>query len=191
MSIEQLITDYGYPVLLIGTLLEGETIVVLAGFLAHRGYLSLQWVILVAFLGTFASDQFFFHLGRRKGGGFLEKKISWQTKSRKVFDLLQRHQTPVIIGFRFLYGLRTITPFVLGMSGVSTYRYLLLNGLGAFLWATAIACLGYAFGNLLELLLEEMRRYERLAAAGICIAGFVVWVVSRLRDRRLSHPRGG
>lgn len=74
MDFHQLIIDYGYLALFIGTFLEGETILVIAGFLAHSGYLELHWVILSAFLGTFAGDQTFFYLGRFKGIAFLEKR---------------------------------------------------------------------------------------------------------------------
>ena len=39
--LESLIDTYGYLTILIGTFLEGETILVLGGFAAHRGYLHL------------------------------------------------------------------------------------------------------------------------------------------------------
>ena len=48
----QLIQSYGYWAILAGTFLEGETILVLAGFAAHLGYLQLPWVILAAFAGS-------------------------------------------------------------------------------------------------------------------------------------------
>ncbi|MFN2964422.1 DedA family protein, partial [Escherichia coli] len=44
---------------------EGETILVLAGFLAFRGYMQLDTVILTAFLGSYAGDQLWYFLGRR------------------------------------------------------------------------------------------------------------------------------
>ena len=44
MALEELVRSYGYVAVLTGTLLEGETVVIIAGFLAHLGYL------LVAFL---------------------------------------------------------------------------------------------------------------------------------------------
>ncbi len=64
MTLESFIQTYGYLALLVGTFLEGETILVLAGFAAHLGYLNLPWVILVAFVGTLSGDQLFFYLGR-------------------------------------------------------------------------------------------------------------------------------
>jgi membrane protein DedA with SNARE-associated domain len=106
MDFHQLIIDYGYLALFIGTFLEGETILVVAGFLAHGGYLELPWVIVAAFSGTFAGDQTFFYLGRFKGIRFLEKRPLWHSKTDKVFDLLHRHQIKVVLGFRFLYGVQ-------------------------------------------------------------------------------------
>ena len=64
MSLTSLIEDYGYLALLIGTFLEGETILVLAGFAAQRGHLEIEWVIVVAFIGSFSGDQLFFYIGR-------------------------------------------------------------------------------------------------------------------------------
>ena len=65
--LESLIANYGYAAVLIGTFVEGETILVIAGFAAHRGYLSLPWVILLAFAGSLAGDQLWFYVGRRSG----------------------------------------------------------------------------------------------------------------------------
>ena len=51
-TIAHLIDQFGYWAILAGTFLEGETILVLAGFAAHQGYLRLDLVILAAFIGS-------------------------------------------------------------------------------------------------------------------------------------------
>ena len=99
MTAQYLLSTYGYIALMIGTFLEGETILVAAGFLAHRGYLELPWVILFAFIGTFGGDQFYFFLGRVKGMDFIKSRPLWQAKSARVFALLKKHQLAVIVGF--------------------------------------------------------------------------------------------
>ena len=48
---------------ILGTFLEGETILVLAGLAAHQGYLSLSGIILAAFAGSLCGDQLFFFWG--------------------------------------------------------------------------------------------------------------------------------
>ena len=48
MTLAALIQAHGYWVLAVGCLLEGETILVLAGFAAHRGYLDSLAVLAIA-----------------------------------------------------------------------------------------------------------------------------------------------
>ena len=50
--------------LFLGTLAEGESLLVLGSYFAHRGYLELGGVMLTAFVGAVCGDQLFFHLGR-------------------------------------------------------------------------------------------------------------------------------
>ena len=188
MSLEPLITTYGYPLVLAGTFLEGETILVIAGFLAHRGYLSLPLVILAAFAGTFAGDQMFFYLGRNKGMDFLATRPAWKNRSERTFKLLRHHQTAVILGFRFLYGLRTVTPFIIGASGVAPLRFFLFNGLGALVWAALVGSAGFLFGQLLEGVLSKVHRYERWVLLAMALTGTPLWLWNFYRDRRRHSP---
>ena len=174
MSVESLIIHYGYWLLFFGVLLEGETFLVIGAFLAHRGYLSLPLVMLTAFLSTISTDQFYFWLGRTKGSVFLEKRPAWQAGVAKVNAKLQRWQTGLVIGFRFIYGLRSVTPFVIGMSGFPARRFLLLNLTGGVIWVLVIGSLGYAFGHAMELALEDMRKYELWIILGIFVVGTAV-----------------
>ena len=174
-DLQQLVIDYGYLALFIGTYLEGETILVIAGFLAHAGYLELQWVMLTAFLGTFAGDQTFFYLGRWKGIAFLEKRPLWHSKTDKVFDLLHKHQIPVILGFRFLYGVRNVTPFVIGASKIHPLKFFALNFLGAGIWAIAVGYLGYTFGDLAEAFLGTVKKYEMYILGALIAVGIAMF----------------
>lgn len=184
MSLDSLIEHYGYLALFVGTFFEGETILVLGGFFAHRGYLVLEWVIVSAFLGTYAGDQLFYYIGRWRGGAILAKRPHWQLRSQRVFGLLHRHQILVILGFRFLYGVRTVTPFVIGMSGVHPLRYLLLNGLGALVWAIAVGLLGYALGETVQLFLQHVKHYEILILGILILLAAGYWLYRWLREQR-------
>ncbi|MBX9756712.1 MAG: DedA family protein, partial [Pseudomonadaceae bacterium] len=64
MMLEQFLQDFGYFALFLGTFFEGETILVLAGFLASRGYMQIEWVLVTAFFGSYAGDQLWYYLGR-------------------------------------------------------------------------------------------------------------------------------
>ena len=175
MNLEEIVTHYGYIGILAGTFLEGETILVIAGFLAHRGYLELPFVIAAAFAGTLAGDQLYFYIGRIKGKEFIDKKPGWKAKTDRVFKLLDKYHALFILGFRFLYGIRTIAPFVLGASGISPIRYLALNLCGALIWAIVIGMLGYYFGHAIEMLLGEIKQYEEWVIMGLLLVGAMGW----------------
>ncbi|CAG9295751.1 DedA family protein [Celerinatantimonas diazotrophica] len=160
MNWQELITHYGYFAIVVGTFFEGETILVLAGVLAHHGYLNLYGVVGAAFLGTLFGDQLYFLIGRHKGMKWINARPKYKRKVRKIFRLLNRHQILLILGFRFLYGIRTVTPFVLGAAGISPKLYVPLNLLGAGVWAIAVGLLGYWFGQAIQVILEQMHHYE-------------------------------
>ncbi len=184
MSLEHLVTNYGYIGVLIGTFLEGKTILVIAGFMSHRGYLELPLVILAAFTGTLAGDQLYFYIGRIKDKAFLEKRPKWQPKVNRVQNLLVKHQTLLILGFRFIYGVRTVTPFILGMSKVSPLKYLLLNICGALLWAIVFGVAGYYFGFTLELLAGKIKKYEIFIILGMIIVSILFWLCYKRKEKQ-------
>lgn len=70
---ETFLQTYGYWAILIGTFLEGETILVLGGLAAHMGYMDLSGVILSAFTGSLCGYQLFFFLGRRYSAFLLNR----------------------------------------------------------------------------------------------------------------------
>jgi membrane protein DedA with SNARE-associated domain len=83
MTFDSLLDAYGYRAVLVGTFLEGETILVLGGVLARIGYLHLHEVILRAFIGSLCGDQLFFYLGRSRSRKILSKRPSWKLRVDK------------------------------------------------------------------------------------------------------------
>jgi membrane protein DedA with SNARE-associated domain len=184
MSLQDVLDHYGYLAIFIGTFLEGETILVLGGFAAHRGYLDLAAVVAAAFAGTLFGDQLYFFLGRRQGAAMLARRPHWEPRVARVRGLMRRHEIALILGFRFLYGLRTVTPLALGMSGIRPLRFALLNVPAAFGWAIAIGVLGYELGSAFQGLLGDLKRFEGALFAAIAAAGAALWLVSWIRRRR-------
>lgn len=184
MSLLNLITLFGYPAILVGAFVEGEVTLVLGGFAAHRGYLDLPVVILCAFLGGFSSDQLFFYLGRHRSRAFLKRHPDWQGRISTIERHIDRFRTVFVLGFRFIYGLRTVSPFVLGMGDIRPSIFIILDGLSALVWAILVVSLGYVFGNVTELILEDIERYEMELFGVILIVGLTLWLARAYRRRR-------
>lgn len=181
MSFQDLIDTYGYAVIIIGAFLEGETVLVLGGVAAKLGYLELHWVILSAFAATLLSDQLLFFLGRYKGNAVLARVPSWQPRVDRTLRFLEKHRLLIILGFRFLYGMRTVTPFVIGMSSVPASLFVILNIISAAAWASLVTVLGYVFGHGMELLIGDIKRYEFEFFVFIVAVGTMLWLIRRLR----------
>jgi len=187
--LESFLATYGIAAIVLGTFVEGETILLLAGLAAHRGYLSLPAVIAAGFAGTFAGDQLYFYIGRHRGEAFLAKRPRWQVRVARAQDFLERYHIIFILGFRFLYGLRTISPFAIGMSGVSLRRFLILNAIGGFIWTVAVSLLGYGVGKGAQALIGRMKEIEMGLFLGVAAAGSIVWLVYFAQRRRRSRKQ--
>lgn len=160
MTLVQLISQYGYLAVFVGALLEGEAILVLAGFAAQQGHLSLAWVLAIAFVGGTLGDQIFFWLGKRWGGGLLRRIPGARESTLRVSRLLQRYDAWLVFGIRFMYGLRIAGPIAMGALGVAPRRFAIFNVLGAAVWAPLVGGAGYLLGHTLERLLGDIERYE-------------------------------
>jgi len=178
-----LVTTYGYPAVFLGTLLEGETILLAAGFAAHGGLLDWRLVLLVAFAGGTLGDQLAFLLGRWKGASMIARFPALAQRAPRVLAMLERHHVAAILFIRFLYGLRIAGPVVMGASGVPFVRFAVLNMIGAAIWALAVGGAGYYFGIAMAALLDDLKTIEETVLIGILAAGLLVWLWRRLRAR--------
>jgi membrane protein DedA with SNARE-associated domain len=176
LSIEELVQQYGYAIILAGSMVEGQPVMLFGGFAAHRGHLQLvPWVILAGAAGNFLSMQAWFLAGRRFGRPMVERRPHWAARIEKVQGWLMRYEALLVIAIRFLVGFGNVGSIAIGMSSLGTPRFTVLNGLGALLWATALALAGYLLGDLIENLLGGLEAVEKPLLVGIVLIT-VLWI---------------
>lgn len=180
---EHLLNEYGYFALFIGTFLEGETILILAGIAAAHHYLDLKIVIIVAFIGSYFGDQLWYFLGRHYGIAILNKRPKWQKSADKALIYLKRNPDLWVLTFRFMYGLRTIMPVAIGISGYSPKRYMILNAIGAIIWSIVLGGASYYFGSIV---LSYLKDYELIFLAAIAIIILCFWLRRFFKCRKES-----
>jgi len=186
----ELIRNYGYLAILVGTFFEGETILLLGGFAAHLGFLELPWVILSGLSGSFCGDQLFYYIGRHYGPKIIARRLSWQERAERVYKHLHRHKNLLILTFRFFYGLRNVTPFAIGAANVSRARFFTLNLIGAILWAISFGYAGFLFGAGFRLVLADFALYETYVLFALALLGVVIWLIALVRSRRKARQQG-
>lgn len=179
--IASVIATWGYPAVFLGTLLEGETILLAAGFAAHQGLLDWRLVAAFAFCGATLGDQLAYWVGVRWGDAVFGRFPALAGRIGQAKAQLHRHQNLFILSVRFLYGLRIAGPLFMGMAGVAARRFAVLNLLGAALWTMVVGGAGFVLGAAIESLLPEIQRVEELATLAILIGGGLVWIWRRRR----------
>lgn len=175
--IERELLQYGYLFVLLGVVTEGDTTLVTASFLAHRGDLKLSWVLILSAAATFAMNQVYFALARRKGSGWLERRALDNPRFGKIVAWAGRRGAFLVFLSRFLIGFRTVIPIVCGASGVKPGSFTAWNAAGAAVWAGAFGAAGYLGAHALSVLLHDLRHHEAAVAVAVACSlfGYIVF----------------
>jgi membrane protein DedA with SNARE-associated domain len=140
-----------YAIVLFGAMIEGETIILSASALAAAGYLSITKVGAIAFFSTLFVDQVLFYVGhymyKHPGRPISERYPRLYQKSKRAVLLLKKYDTWFILSFRFIYGIRAISPVVIGLCGSLPRRFIPLNVASAMIWMIVSCGAGYCLGD--------------------------------------------
>ena len=177
-----MLSRYGYKVVLIWTFLEGETIVILAGMFAEKLHLDPWLIALYAFFGSFLSDQVMFSLGKYKGESVLRYFPRVARNVDKAGRLFKKYDTILILGFRFVYGVRNVTPILLGISGVSHLKFFILNFIGATVWALSFSFGGFYAGRAFMTVMGHVGHGIFYALLAALVAGGLIWFIRARRS---------
>jgi len=188
MSPELLLEKYGYLAVFIGTFLEGETILVMAGFFAERGYMDILIVAGVAALGAYVGHVVWFFLGRRYGVKLLDRFPKMIQHFGWGIRLFERYGATAILITQWLYGLRITCAVVIGISRISVLKFLIFEAISVLIWAVAISSAGYFFGAAVERVLGRAAHIEKYGLIILLAVAIGVWGYHRWKERRGTQP---
>ena len=150
--LSDLVVQYGYLMVVAGVIVEGDATVVTAAFLAHRGYIKLSVVVVLAALTSMTMNQVYFRLGRRHGVDRVAK-ADGRKLFRNIVHHTRKHALWLILLSRFVFGFRMAIPATVGALGMSTVRFVIADFVGAIIWAVTMGATGYAAGHVGQLLI--------------------------------------
>lgn len=181
----RLILDYGYYILFIWSVMEGELGLVMAGILSYTGDMNIFYAILVAGLGGFTGDQIFFYIGRFNRNYVQKKFVKHRRKFALATILLNRYGWYIIFIQRYMYGLRTIIPITIGTTKICWKKFAIINLISAFIWASITIVLAYWFGDYLLTLLHYIKKHWYVAIPLALIIFFsVVKYIKHTAEKR-------
>lgn len=174
-ALEGFVTTAGLPGLVLGTMAEGETVAFLGGVLARRGFFPFDAAVLALALGAVVIDNLCFALGAFGRDTALARRLLAGQAAGRMRGLVTRHAVWAVLGFRFVWGMKTAGAVLFGASGLGWRRFVLLDAAGCLIWALAVAGLGYVTGGAIQGLWGQLALHWHLAAAGaVFLVGIVV-----------------
>jgi membrane protein DedA with SNARE-associated domain len=130
--------------------------------LAGNGKLNLALVVGLGVVGCVLADLVWFEAGRLRGDDvvhFIHRFSSASDSSAaRTKRLFARYGTKALVIAKFVIGLDAIAPPLAGMSGTSLRRFVFFDGVGATLWASLYAGLGYVFYQQLDKAVDYAKR---------------------------------
>jgi membrane protein DedA with SNARE-associated domain len=186
----RLVSQWAYLGIAVGTFIEGEAVLLLAGAAARAGQLYLPLVVLAAMAGSLTWGQTWFYVGRKFGRPFIDRRAHWHERAARVDRWLSRYGGWVVIAFRFLAGMAIVLPVLIGACGFHPRRFLFLDGIGALVWASLFASAGFGMSAGLMAVLQRPIGWQEIV--GIAVLGAVlIWLVTRVVNCLLSSARSG
>jgi membrane protein DedA with SNARE-associated domain len=125
---------------------EGEVVYVTAVVAATLGRLNPIAVLVSGCVGGWAGDQFWYYAARGRLSSWLDRFEKVARRRRAIEDRMQRHASKLILGIRFLPGLRIAIPLASAYSGVTAIQFSGLSFISALAWAAAIMATIWALG---------------------------------------------
>lgn len=194
-SIAYWIAQYGYAGLftllllgIVGLPVPDETLLAYAGYLIGNGELAAVSTYLVAFFGSACGITISYLLGRSGGrylmvryGGYLhlgaeklERVHRWYARTGKW---------SLAIGYFFI-GIRHLTAFVAGSSGLEWRTFALFAYLGAMVWSATFISLGWWLGKRWHIFARHLHGHLLLVTAAVIVV-IVLYAVLRKLAKKL------
>ena len=186
---------FGEAAVFLGFVVPGETAVLLGGFLASTGRVSVVGLAMVVVVAAVVGDSVGYEVGKRLGPRLLRTRMFRRHQERvdraRAF-LDGRGASAIFIG-RFTAFLRAVTPGLAGLSGMRYRRFLAWNAAGALVWGVGCVVAGYVAGSSYEQVAGYLGQGGAVAAAVFVVVALVVWRVARRRAGRPGDdvPDGG
>lgn len=174
---------FGEAAVFLGFVFPGETAVLLGGFLASTGRLSVIALAVVVVITAIVGDSVGYEVGKRFGPRLLRTRVFRRHESRIVQArnfLDGRGASAIFIG-RFTAFLRAVTPGLAGLSGMRYRRFLAFNAAGGIVWGIGCVVAGYLAGSSYKTVANYLGQGGGAVVTLIVVVALVVWRVRKHR----------
>ena len=156
---EDLIHEWGYVVLFLYSFGGGFLALAVAGVLSYAGELNIYITIVTAFCANFIGDQFLFFLARNNKSYAKEMMNKYKRKIALAHLMMRKYGYLVIFIQKYLYGIKTLIPLVMGLTKYNTKNFMFFNLLASILWSIVIGTISYILGEAVYTYTDDFKTY--------------------------------
>jgi membrane protein DedA with SNARE-associated domain len=183
------LVGYGYLGIILYMILTGcgfpmpeEVAIIAGGALAANGQLQWELTLGSLLIGALLGDCVMYYIGYHFGRRLLEQNRFWNRlitpeREKKVEGLLAQHGVKVLLGARFLVGLRGPMYITAGILKVPFRKFVLADLFCATLVVTLFFALSYFYGGQLIRAIHKGEGWATIAVvtAAIIASGIGLW----------------
>ena len=173
---------WGYVILFFYSLGGGFVALLAAGILSslESGSLNIFVCILVAGSANLIGSTALFYLSRYQKVEVMRYLKKHRRKIALSHIWIKKFDYFIIFIHKYLYGVKTIIPMVVGFSKYSDRKFVIYNFFASFLWAGLIGALSYAMGDALRRVYERYSNPYIFASIGVFIIVALVILANKI-----------
>jgi membrane protein DedA with SNARE-associated domain len=159
-------------------------IVAAAGVFAYLGKIDLFTALAVAALFNFLGDNFLFYLGRYQKKD-VQKYLAKHKRKLAITTLLMRkYGTIAIFIQKFIYGVKTLIPIVMGLGKYNFKRFVIVNIFASIVFVCVIGLSAYYSSDFIIMLFNQLKAKPYLAPLLLVVIATAIWQYLKLLERK-------
>ncbi len=170
--------------LVVTPFLPGDSLLFAAGALAAMGSFNVLGLYLLMVLAAIVGDTINYWIGSKLGREVFDGRSKLFKKAHldQAERFYEKHGNVAIVLARFVPIVRTLAPFVAGVSKMHYGNFISYNIIGGLAWVTLFLFGGYWFGNIS--LVKENFHYVVVVIVLISVIPIAVEVLKAMRPKK-------
>jgi len=145
------LSTYGYIILAIYSFGGGMAGLAGAGILSSMGKMDITTSIAIATIFNYIGDNVLFYMAQTNKESVMVyiKKFKGRIHGRTIL-LMRRYGWLVVFIQKYLYGIKTLVPIIMGLSKYDFRKFIILNIFASVAWGVVVGLLSYYFSTVVQ-----------------------------------------
>ncbi|PAF44844.1 DedA family protein [Helicobacter sp. 11S02596-1] len=174
-SFQDSFQTWGYLILFLYCMGSGYVGIVIAGILSSLGSMDIGISIVVAFLGNTFGSSVLALLGRYQKADILKYFSKHRRKVALVHLWMKRYGVWLIFINKYIYGVKTAVPIVIGLSKYDLRKFLILNAIACAIWAVLIGMVSFFASEVIKTIFVKVGDIGYVMPLVFALLVLVVW----------------